>query len=211
MFNEQDIVIETSTSEYTGGYDDDGDGCIDEDPAGIAFPFRSSNKLPVVFAGFGENYLYNFQPYAFEPVLENSEIWFPLSFMDLSEDPSNGYYSYTREYDDDCDGLVDEDGFPLSEQDFMAYYYDYSPFGTGGQRDYGSGSMQSEHYPLNIAVRQISYQWSYDYIKNQVYVEFDITNMNFSGTHSDTLFDCAAGIYIDAEVGPQDWNEENVV
>lgn len=45
----------------------------------------------------------------------------------------------------------------------------------------------------------MSYQWSYDYIKNLVYVEFDITNMN----ELDTLYDCAMGVYMDSDVGPQ--------
>jgi hypothetical protein len=45
----------------------------------------------------------------------------------------------------------------------------------------------------------MSFQWSYSYIKNLVYVEFDITNM----TPQDTLYDCAMGIYMDSDVGEQ--------
>ncbi|RLA90009.1 MAG: type IV pili twitching motility protein PilT [Deltaproteobacteria bacterium] len=52
----------------------------------------------------------------------------------------------------------------------------------------------------------MSYQWSYEYIKNLVYVEFDITNMN----PEDILYDCAMGIYMDSDVGPQAWEGDAV-
>jgi len=64
-----------------------------------------------------------------------------------------------------------------------------------------SQSYSQEHIPNNIRVRQVSFQWSYEYIKNLVYVEFDITNMN----PIDTLFDCAMAVYMDCDVGPQAW------
>nr|MDA3814245.1 hypothetical protein [Candidatus Cloacimonadota bacterium] len=120
---------------------------------------------------------------------------------DLS-DESNPLYNFSEPKDDDGDGIMDEDGYPVSEQDFISYYYDYSPFADGNpdpDRDYGSSADQNRNVPLNIRVRQMSYQWSYDYIKNLVYVEFNITNMNAQ----DTLYDCAMGIYMDSDVGPQ--------
>ncbi|MCK4696015.1 MAG: hypothetical protein KAT74_09640, partial [Candidatus Cloacimonetes bacterium] len=113
--------------------------------------------------------------------------------------------------DDDNDGISDEDGYPVSEQDFISYYYDYSPFPNGNpdpDRDYGSSSSGNTHVPLNVRVRQMSYQWSYEYIKNLVYIEFDITNMNI--TFGDTLFDCAMGIYVDSDVGPQAWGRTEI-
>ncbi len=205
IYNPHDIIMTTSIRHQRRGEDDDGDGMIDEDPTGYAFPFRQSSELPVVFSGFGSSWLHQFGAEDFGPVIDNIDIWFPLGFLDLS-DQSNSLYNFTESYDDDGDGLVDEDGYPVSEQDFIGYYYDYSPFGTPAERDWGSDKGYSDHVPLKIRVRQMSYQWSYEHIKNLVYVEFDVTNMNFSTTYHDTLFDCAMGIYMDSDVGPQAWD-----
>ncbi len=125
---------------------------------------------------------------------------FRLDLFDLS-DESQEDYLFTDPVDDDGDGLADEDGYPVSEQDYISYYYDYSPFPNGytGDRDWGSSSGTNKHFPLNVRIRQLSYQWSFDYIKNLVYVEFNITNMN----SQDTLYDCAMGIYMDCDIGPQ--------
>jgi len=112
-------------------------------------------------------------------------------------------YNFAQPTDDDGDGLIDEDGYPVSEQDFIGYYYDYSPFGTLGDRDFGSSQSSSTHVPLNVRVRQMSYQWSYEYIKNLCYVEFNITNMNTE--YEDSLYDCAMAVYMDCDVGPQAW------
>jgi hypothetical protein len=198
QYNITDTMLIASIRNQRTGVDDDGDGLIDEDPVGYAFPFRSPYELPQEFMEYGDDYLHNQLPEDMNPILENPDIWFPLGFVNLS-DLSNTSYNYAEASDDDNDGLRDEDGYPVSEQDFIAYYYDYSPFGTAGQRDWGSWKGQQTHIPLNIRVRQMSYQWSYDYIKNLVYVEFDITNMNMQ----DTLYDCAMGVYMDSDVGPQ--------
>lgn len=197
-YNITDTILTASIRTQRTGVDDDGDGLIDEDPVGYAFPFRPADELPEEFEGFGGEYLHHQSPQNMNPILLNADIWFPLGFVDLSNEDQS-HYNYATPTDDDIDGLYDEDGYPVSEQDFIAYYYDYSPFGTAGQRDWGSWKGQQNHVPLNIRVRQMSYQWSYDYIKNLVYVEFDITNMN----PQDTLYDCAMGVYMDSDVGPQ--------
>ncbi len=205
-YNGQDVVMTTSIRRQRRGVDDDGDGLIDEDPVGMAFPLRAADELPVAFSGYGGEYIHNISHNHFGPVVENEEIWFPLGFMDLSKDPSDGNFCFTQPFDDDGDGLIDEDGYPVSEQDFICYYYDYSPFGTPTERDWGGSKGSSSHYPLKVRVRQMSYQWSYEHIKNLVYVEFNVTNMNFSSTYHDTLYDCAMGIYMDSDVGPQAWD-----
>lgn len=209
MYNALDGIATASIRTQKRGVDDDGDGRIDEDFVGYTFPFRPASELPAQFSAFGGNYLHQMSSNDFA-ILDDPEafqIWFPLGFMDLS-DPSSQHgaqtYSYAVPYDDDHDGRIDEDGAPVSEQDFIAYYYDYCPFGTIGDRDHGSSRGQNTHYPLRVKVRQMSYQWSYDYIKNLVYVEFNITNMN----REDDLIDCAMGIYMDADVGPQSWGPE---
>lgn len=205
LYNALDGIATASTRTQKRGVDDDGDGRIDEDFVGYTFPFREADELPTQFRAFGGRHIADMPLSAFS-VLDDpatAEIWFPLGFMDLS-DRSFTSYAFAARYDDDHDGRFDEDGAPVSEQDFIAYYYDYCPFGTEGDRDHGSARGRNRHYPLNVRVRQMSYQWSYDYIKNLVYVEFNITNMNTE----DDLIDCAMGIYMDADVGPQTWGVE---
>ena len=204
-YNPYDVTMTTSIRQQRRGEDDDGDGRIDEDPVGYAFPFRAGDELPEVFSDYGEYYLHYISVNEFGPVLDNVDIWFPLGFVDLSNS-DNQLFNFTQPNDDDGDGLIDEDGYPVSEQDFIGYYYDYSPFGTSTERDWGNHKDRSDHIPLKIRVRQMSYQWSYEHIKNLVYVEFDVTNMNFTTTYEDTLFDCAMGIYMDSDVGPQAWD-----
>lgn len=198
--NSTDQIITASSRYHKRGEDDDGDGVIDEDFIGYSFPLRGADELPRQFSAFGGLRIHQTDNYEAITSGFNSEIWFPLGFMDLS-DLSNASYNFAQPCDDDSDGQVDEDGAPVSEQDFISYYYDYCPFGTPGDRDLGISRGQNRHYPLNIRVRQMSYQWSYDYIKNLVYIEFDITNMNLATR--DTLFDCCMGIYVDSDCGPQ--------
>jgi len=201
-WNTMDAIATASTRRQKRAEDDDGDGTIDEDFLGYSFPLRRGSELPVQFAPFGSQYIHETNNYTIITEGYNAEIWFPLGFMDLA-DRSFGSYAFNAPYDDDGDGRTDEDGAPVSEQDYISYYYDYCPFGTAGDRDLGAHRSINRHYPLNIRVRQMSYQWSYDYIKNLVYVEFDVTNMNIAT--SDTLYDCTMGIYMDADCGPQTW------
>ncbi|HPR17050.1 MAG TPA: hypothetical protein PLD62_02275, partial [Candidatus Cloacimonadota bacterium] len=204
QYNVVDTIMTESIRNHRRGVDDDGDGKIDEDPVGYAFPLRTvveGNELPTDFTSLSGQYISDFSDDDFAVVESNDDIWFPLGFVDLSYN-GNANYNFCEVHDDDIDGLNDEDGYPVSEQDFISYYYDYSPFGTTGERDWGSRASNSNHgveEQLKVRVRQMSYQWSYDYIKNLVYIEFDITNMN----EADTLFDCAMGIYMDSDVGPQ--------
>ncbi len=207
-YNLKDKIMENSIRVQQTGVDDDGDGMIDEDPVGFAFPFRASVELPEVFSDFGEKKMWEIGGDAV-PIIEdprNLQIWFPLGFTNLAYIDPDSLYIFSEPKDDDGDGLTDEDGHPISEQDFISYYYDYSPFDTPGQRDWGGSASLNNHIPLNIRVRQISSQWSYEYIKNLCYVEFDITNMN----KEDTLYDCAMGIYMDSDVGPQAWGGRKI-
>ncbi|RLC52013.1 MAG: hypothetical protein DRH89_00010 [Candidatus Cloacimonadota bacterium] len=204
LYNVVDTIMTASIRSHRRGVDDDSDGKIDEDPVGYAFPLRTvveGDELPDEFADMSGKFVADFGEADIQAIEAYDDIWFPLGFVDLS-DNSNTNFNFCEMTDDDLDGLLDEDGYPVSEQDFISFYYDYSPFGTTGERDWG-GSASGNHHGdlehLNIRVRQLSYQWSYDYIKNLVYVEFNITNMN----PLDTLYDCAMGIYMDSDVGPQ--------
>ncbi len=208
--NPSDEIITSSIRRNRRGVDDDGDGLVDEDFPGYTFKFRDDSELPSVFSNMSEDYLASLTAEDIGKITEgrNFEIWFPLGFMDLSdsgEDFAYGDldYNFAGPVNDDNDNYIDEDGAPVSEQDFISYYYDYSPFGTSVNRDWGGSKGGNNHVPLNIRVRQMSYQWSYEYIKNLVYVEFDVTNMG-----QDTLYDCAMGIYMDSDVGPQSYGSE---
>jgi len=206
-FNLDDGVLSASIRDQKTGVDDDGDGKIDEDPVGFAFPYRST--VPSQFSTFlpGDNYYrgpVDSTQCDTEEIIANEEIWFPLGFLKLGYIDPDSTYNFAKAQDDDGDGLKDEDGYPISEQDYLGYYYDYSPFSTPGERIWGGWTFGQSHTPLNIRVRQASFQWSYAYIKNLVYVEFDITNMN----PEDTLFDCAMGVYVDSDVGPQSWTAQ---
>ncbi len=207
LYNAFDQIATASTRQQRRGAEDDGDGIIDEDFVGYTFPLRVANELPAVFQSFGGQYIHQSNNFNIVSDMQNNEIWFPLGFMDLSrKNHPHHPYSFSMPYDDDGDGLIDEDGAPVSEQDFISYYYDKCPFGTPGDRDLGISRGTNTHVPLNVSVRQMSYQWSFDYIKNLVYVEFNITNMNIAT--QDTLFDCTMGIYMDCDVGPQSWGPE---
>ncbi len=212
--NPLDGMAYASTRFHRRGVDDDGDGRIDEDFVGYTFPMRQSAELPAAFNDFGGEFLHNLDNNVFGALNDpaNLEIWFPLGFQELAFDNYPALYpmtttldyTFASPHDDDGDGRIDEDGAPVSEQDYISYYYDYCPFGTPGERDHGSSKQSSKHIPLDVRVRQMSYQWSFEYIKNLVYVEFNITNMH----KEDTLYDCAMGIYMDADVGPQTWGAE---
>jgi len=208
--NPYDRVMTQSIRTQRAGVDDDGDVLIDEDPVGMAFPFRAWDELPEGLEDLGGKFLHQHDPIMQSMLIEeNLDIWFPLGFVDLGQDPSGGLYNLTKPHDDDSDGLIDEDGSPVSEQDFISYYYDYSPFTPIGdprhqERKHGQSASSFRHHPMNIKVRQLSYQWSYEFIKNLVYVEFNITNMN----PYDTLYDCAMAIYMDCDVGPQAWEPD---
>ena len=213
--NRNDRVVEASTRTHRRGQDNDGDGFINEDPLGRTFPFRrdlrgDGTHLPATFHDFTGKFVHELGSHGTQIISDNYEIWFPLGFQDLSYTdfvlPMETRFNFTEVWDDDHDLIIDEDGAPVSEQDFISYYYDYSPFEGASysptNRMYGVSTSRNVHMPLNIRIRQMSYQWSYEFIKNLTYVEFNITNMN----PQDTLYNCVMGIYMDSVTGPQSWD-----
>lgn len=82
-----------------------------------------------------------------------------------------------------------------------AYYYDYCPLGTQGDRDYGSGSASNTHYPLGLAIHQESYSWNLQHYSDFVVVKTTIYNSSVI----DTLFDVAIASYVDPDIGPASW------
>jgi hypothetical protein len=91
--------------------------------------------------------------------------------------------------DDDEDGLIDEDYAAISKQMFSCWYTDNQAV---------SVQIFPEHNPLNLFVRQESYQWEEDRFDDFVGVEFRITNIG-----TDVLQDLYIGFFADGDAGPR--------
>ena len=101
----------------------------------------------------------------------------------IDEDWLNGY-------DDDGDGLVDEDFAAVSKQMFSCQYTDNQPSIT---------QIRPQHNPLNIHVRQESYEWEEDRFDDFVGAQFYITNIG-----NDVLEDVYIGFFADGDAGRRD-------
>jgi len=87
-----------------------------------------------------------------------------------------------------------------------AYFYDYCPFGTPGDRDWGSSSNYSTHYPLGVAVHRESYSWplqNYDKM-------FIIKNTVYNTSEIDTLYDVAISEFADFDIRPYSQSAEGI-
>jgi hypothetical protein len=109
----------------------------------------------------------------------------------VDEDWLNGH-------DDDMDGLVDEDFAAVSKQMFSCWYTD----------DQASAiTLYPEHNPLNIMVRQESYQWEEDRFDDFVGINYWITNIGTSA-----LQDIYIGFFADCDAGSRDtenyWDDD---
>jgi hypothetical protein len=93
-------------------------------------------------------------------------------------------------YDDDGDGEIDEDFAAISKQMFSCQYTDNQPSAT---------QIFPQHNPLNVHVRQESYQWEEDRFDDFVGAQFYITNIG-----NDVLSDLYIGFFADGDAGPRD-------
>ena len=111
----------------------------------------------------------------------------------IDEDPLDGY-------DNDLDGLIDEDFGAISNQMFAMRYVDNEPV---------SREIYPEHNPLNLAIRQESYQWDSDRFDDFIAIEYQITNIG-----DDILEDVYIGMFVDGDAGPRDrsnyWKDDLV-
>lgn len=98
----------------------------------------------------------------------------------IDEDWLNGY-------DDDGDGFVDEDYSAVSKQMFSCQYIDNDPT---------SLQIFPEHNPLNVHVRQETYQWEEDRFDDFVGANFWITNIG-----NDVLENIYIGFFCDGDAG----------
>jgi len=101
----------------------------------------------------------------------------------IDEDWLNGY-------DDDGDGKIDEDFAAISKQMFACQYTDNQPSST---------QIYPQHNPLNLHVRQETYQWEEDRFDDFVGAQFWITNVG-----RDVLTELFIGFFADGDAGPRD-------
>ncbi|MFQ5510937.1 MAG: hypothetical protein ACE5EO_03725 [Candidatus Krumholzibacteriia bacterium] len=95
--------------------------------------------------------------------------------------------------DDDLDGAIDEDFAAVSKQMFSCWYTDDQPAAL---------QINPTHNPLNILVRQESYQWEEDRFDDFVGIEYHITNIG-----SAILQDLYMGFFADCDAGSRDLEE----
>ncbi len=93
-------------------------------------------------------------------------------------------------HDNDLDGSTDEDFAAISDQMFSCWYTDNQPEAS---QDY------PEHSPLDIMVRQETYQWSTTGFDQFVGIEYTITNIGM-----DPLENIYIGLSGDLDVGSRD-------
>ncbi|NQV17619.1 MAG: T9SS type A sorting domain-containing protein [Armatimonadetes bacterium] len=127
----------------------------------------------------------------------------PLGMPFELYDPDS-LFCFTIPTDEDEDGLIDEDSDYPGYETSIGYYYDYSPFGTPGDRDWGSSQSSNIHIPLEIAVNQQVYTYPVQYYADMVILKHKI----FNASLIDTLFDVSVGFYMDCDIGPQAWGSQ---
>ncbi|MBN1164329.1 MAG: hypothetical protein JXB45_07105 [Candidatus Krumholzibacteriota bacterium] len=112
-------------------------------------------------------------------------------FPGPADDDGDGRYDedWLNGLDDDGDGYVDEDFAASGKQMFSCWFTD----------DQESCSLLwPEHRPLNVHIRQESYQWGEDLYDDFVGVRYLITNQG-----REYLSSVYLGIYADLDAGPR--------
>jgi hypothetical protein len=117
-----------------------------------------------------------------------------------SDDDRDGFSDedWLNGHDDDLDGLIDEDFAAISKQMFSCWYTDDQPVAL---------RIFPQHNPLNLHVRQESYQWEENRFDDFVGIEFTITNIG-----TDILEELYIGFFADCDAGPRDretyWDDD---
>ena len=191
-------VVDTLTSIGFDGYHDIMEllpayNPLEENPLGYQYDYYNDKDYAIKF--FNINHTLNYDDDG-DGLIDEDGLG-----KNFTLNAPDSIYCFTIPFDDDNDGLVDEDGGYLGIENIISYYYDYSPFGTLGNRDWGSWSSSNIHIPLNIAIKQESYVWPRYNIEQLVIIKNTIYNVSI-----DTLYDYAFSFYIDADIGPQAWD-----
>ncbi|MDD4309738.1 MAG: hypothetical protein PHO32_05115, partial [Candidatus Cloacimonetes bacterium] len=87
-----------------------------------------------------------------------------------------------------------------------AYYYDYCPLGTPGDRDWGCDSYHQTHIPLGLAIHRESYAWSLQGFDDFIVIK----NIIYNTSDIDTLFDIAISEFVDCDIKPVSTGIEGV-
>jgi hypothetical protein len=94
-------------------------------------------------------------------------------------------------FDDDGDGAIDEDYGAIGKQMFSCFYTD---------DQHASSVVWPEHTPMNIQVRQESYQWGEEGMSDFIGVRYYVSNI---GVHF--LSSVYIGLYADVDAGPREY------
>jgi hypothetical protein len=100
----------------------------------------------------------------------------------IDEDFQNGL-------DDDGDGKIDEDFEAIGQQMFSCMYKDDTPEAL---------QLNPDHFPLDILVKQRSFQWSTSGLNEFVGIDFQLVN-----TGDQRLRDLYLGFFSDSDAGPK--------
>lgn len=103
--------------------------------------------------------------------------------------------------DDDGDSRIDEDYAAFAQQMYSCEYWDYTEEGR---------NFNPEHRPMNLRVRQNSYQWATEGSNEFVGFDFEIINDGF-----EVLRQVYLGFFVDSDAGPKDhdsyWTDDGGV
>jgi len=100
----------------------------------------------------------------------------------IDEDPLDGY-------DNDDDGLVDEDFAAISQQMFSSVFFDTVT-------SMNASRTEDFHKPLNLMVRQESYAWTSGTVQDFIGVEYKVTNAGDS-----TIYGAYVAFMVDGDIG----------
>jgi len=92
-------------------------------------------------------------------------------------------------YDDDGDGLVDEDFGQIGNQMMVTTMYDNTRL---------AAERYPDHTPLNVQVVQASYAWENDQVDDMIGLEYTITNIGVT-----SISNVYIGFYADSDIGPR--------
>ena len=117
-----------------------------------------------------------------EPDYNDDEDTDDLGNDRIDEEVLNGY-------DDDGDGLIDEDFAQVGNQMMVCTMYDNTRL---------AAEYYPDHTPLNLRVVQESYAWEGDQVDDFVGFEYTITNVGVSDINSVYI-----GFFADSDIGPR--------
>ncbi|MCD4820049.1 MAG: T9SS type A sorting domain-containing protein [Candidatus Cloacimonetes bacterium] len=117
-------------------------------------------------------------------------------------------YCFSLPFDDDGDGQIDEDTSYPGYETSVAYYYDYSPFPNGFTGDRDWGSAKGSNDHVPLDIAIKQETYTW---ATQYYADMVIFKHTIINTDPlDTLYDVTNGIYIDADCGPANWGTYDV-